>query len=176
MRKYRRNSALQKVQTFDTLVTFTSGTGTGSIDFKVPVPDSRLRVKVSVMFIPEAGDVGDSGLIATLWLRECELDVSGVAGSMVPTANIEGSESGTPGPTAIPIATGLQGYSREFITAADYIVGTLDVSDGGPSPGGSWVLQCRYQPQSVRFSEEEWNEIEPNCNPAPLSSPLILGT
>lgn len=175
MNRFRRNSATQKVQTFDTLVTFLTGSdgSDGTIDFKVPCPDSRMRIKVSLLFQPPAGtDLSTLVLTASLWLREADIDMSGVTGDLVPLANIEGTQAA---PTAIPKAAGLLGYSREFSgTAADFIVGTLAVTSTTTAEGGSWVLQVRYQPQAVRFTDNEWNEIEPNCNPSLLDSALRI--
>lgn len=170
MKLYNRNAAQQKVETFDVLSTLDES-GTAEVEFKVPVPDSRLRVKVSVLFIPAAGvTLADGSLDATLWLREAEVDLSGVSGALIPATNIEGTEAG---PTAIPAAVGLQGYSRELVTAADFILGTLDITaDGGTSAGGSWVLQTRYQPQAVRFTDEEWQDIVARCNPSVYAGPF----
>lgn len=161
MKIYRRNSALQKIVTFDTLATFAGGSGIGTTDFKVPIPDSRLRVKLSILYILP-GNTAVSNLSSTLWLREADEDASGVTGALIPLADIEGTSAA---PTAIPSNTALLGYSREFISAADYIVGTF-ATLLAPSALGSWVLQCRYQPQAVRFTDEEWEEIAANCNPS----------
>ncbi len=164
------NSALQKVTTFDTLGTFASGSGNiDDVEFQVPIPDSRLRVKISLLFIPTSG-TATSGASGEVWMREAERDSSGVSGSLIPCANINvGTEAA---PLAIPVAAGLQGYSREFVTAADYILGTASFTGGGPTTGGSWVLQCRYQPQAVRFTDDEWNRIASNCNPVVSSGPI----
>jgi len=138
--------------------------------FRVPIPDSRLRVKISVLFVPVAGSLAISGLNATLWLYETDVEAAGVSGSQIPTTNIEGTSAT---PTAIPAAAGLQGYSREFVSSGDYIVGKLIAQPGGPAVG-TWVLQCRYQPDSVRFTDREWNEIVSQCNPNVTTGPLKI--
>ena len=154
--------ARQRVVSFDNMLTFRTGSGAArSIDFQVPIPDSRLRVKIAVLFIPTSG-TASSGLGGTIWLREADQDASGVSGNLIPATNIEGTLAV---PTVFPTA-GLQGYSREFISAADFILGTTVFTSGGPSSHGSWVLQTRYQPQAVRFTPQEWDIIAPLCNPS----------
>jgi hypothetical protein len=137
--------------------------------FRVPIPDSRLRVKISTLFVPASG-LATSGLSADLWLYETDVEAAGVTGIQIPTTNIEGTQAA---PTAIPEAAGLMGYSREFVSAADYIVGRLRASPGGPGVG-TWVLQTRYQPDAVRFTDREWNEIKNQCNPNVTIGPLRI--
>ncbi len=154
--------ARQRVVSFDNLLTFRNSSGVArTVNFQVPIPDSRLRVKIATLFIPTSG-TATSGLGGTIWLREADQDASGVSGNLIPAANIEGTLAL---PTTFPTA-GLQGYSREFISAADYILGTVVLTSSGPSAGGSWVLQTRYQPQGVRFTPQEWDIIAPLCNPS----------
>lgn len=128
------------------------------IFFNVPMPDSRMRVKISVLF--KFSGAPSAGPAATLWLAETDLDESGAQGDLVPLTNIEGTSAA---PTAIPADTGLLGYSREFISAADNIQGRLTIPANGAT--GYWVLQTRYQPFSVSFSSEEWGLIIAQCNP-----------
>jgi hypothetical protein len=130
-----------------------------STTFRVPIPDSRLRVKISVIFVFKAGtqpvnpDLSSGG--ATLWLAETEDDDSGMSGTTIASTNIEGTEAA---PTVIPQAVGLAGYSREFITAADNIEGRFSTSYNGFV--GNWILQLRYQPDNGQhFTNEEWREI-----------------
>lgn len=168
----RNDSAHQKYKPpVQTLCTFGSGSGAAvTVAFRVPVPDSRLRVKISIMFIPVAGNYPLTGIASagTLWLSEAEDDDSGVQGGTIPCTNIEGTSAA---PTSIPAANGLLGYSREFVSAGDNIQGVFNVTPGGPMVG-SWVLQTRYQPEGVRFTPEEWNEIVPQCNPNLTTPPV----
>lgn len=162
------SSACQKIVTNpQVLATFGSIGKNGGATFRVPMPDSRLRVKITILFVPNAGAYPSSGLAntCTLWLCEAEQDISGVSGSTFPCANIEGT-SGTP--SQFPVADGLLGYTREFISAADDIEGTFNCAT---SLVGNWVLQCRYQPDSVRFTDAEWQEIASQCNPSLTSQP-----
>lgn len=128
---------------------------------EIPFPDSRLRVKVSFLFIPDQGQEGAVGN-ASIWLAEADVDDSGMRGDNVPLANI------IPGitqaaPLVIPATAPLQGYTREFVSAADYITGELTIRDNGVK--GYWTMQTRYQPYSVSFSPEEWGLITAQCNP-----------
>lgn len=130
-------------------------------NFRVPFPDSRLRVKISIMWVQnDPVDFVVNG--ANLWLFEVdELETPGVLGQNdLPLVNIEGSLIA---PTVIPLATGLLGYSREFVSAADYIDGQLQVTGDGRL--GYWVLQARYQPNNVTLPMEEWRHITSQCNP-----------
>jgi|SRR5215831_5609516 len=142
-------------------VTGTSG-NSKDVTFRVPFPDSRLRVKISLLFKFKPNSVPSGGPSATLWLSENDVDDSGQQGDNVPLANIiPGVTSAAP--LAIPVDAGLSGYTREFVSAADYVEGRLRVLGNGAF--GYWVLQTRYQPYSVSFSPEEWGLITSNCNP-----------
>jgi hypothetical protein len=128
----------------------------------IPMPDSRLRVKTSFIFVRDNNVASGTSPNATLWLFEADTEDAGMRGDDTPLANI------IPGitqaaPLVIPVTAPLQGYTREFVSAADYINGELTVSDNGIA--GYWVLQTRYQPQSVAFTSEEWDLITSQCNP-----------
>lgn len=165
----RAKSSLQKQkpQMVTLVKASAAGEQTATIRFRVPTPDSRLRVKISILFIPNAGTQSISpditGGNTTLWLCATDDDQSGTAGSTIPMTNIEGTQAT---PTAIPATSGLLGYSRAFVTSADYIEGTLFTETNGLD--GYWVLQTRYQPDAVRFTEDEWDDITVACNPRAL--------
>lgn len=144
------------------VVAGSTGTKKNSV-FQVPFPDSRLRVKISLLF--KRTNASSSLPGANLWLYETDVDDSGMTGDNVPLTNIEGTFAA---PTVIPAAVGLLGYSREFVSAADYVEGQLQMTGDGTT--GYWVLQTRYQPQSVSFSREEWDLITAQCNP---TGPLV---
>lgn len=132
-----------------------AGAGTVFTTFKVKTPDSRLRTKISVIFVPNAGGSPVVDLTAagsTIWLAEGEEDVSGMSGIILPCTNIEGTQAA---PTAFLVA-GLSGYSREFVTAADWITGLFTTGTNGVE-AGVWYLQTRYQPDGVSFSPAEWD-------------------
>lgn len=139
--------------------------------FRVPIPDSRLRVKLSVLFIPGAGGAPNAASLgaSTLWLYEADADLSGLSGITIPATDIVGTSAV---PLVIPASADLGGYSREFVTAADAIEGVLTSTPGGPMIG-TWMLQTRYQPDAVRFTFEEWDQIKAGCNPQ-LKTPTVL--
>lgn len=173
MKRYGANSALQKhtpqPTTLVTILDNAAVPSNASVYFRVPTPDSRLRVKVSVLFIPPAGDLNEFDItgFANLWIAELETDMSGVSGRELPCTNIEGTEAL---PTAVPASSPLLGYSREFVSAADMIQGKFTILSNMTL--GSWVLQTRYQPDSVRFTDEEWDELVRQCQPTLTSSPI----
>lgn len=160
-----------------TLVTFQSASHNSGVYalFRVSVPDPRLRVKVSLLFIPVAGsDPQQIYNAANVWLYEVEYDGSGVSGNTIPCTNIEGAKGGV---SPIPAANGLQGYSREFVTAADAVEGYIQCFGDAPSGTpmiGSWVLQVTYSPQSVRFTDREWDEITRSANAQILQGPVVV--
>jgi hypothetical protein len=132
-----------------------------AISFKVPIPDSRLRVKISILFTPLSGAFPN--LLAagnTMWLRETE-DDRGASGRTVPCLDLEGLKAA---PIGIPQTADLAGYSREFITSADNIEGDLQLV-GVATFIGTVTLQCRYQPDSVTFTQQEWDEIRREAVP-----------
>jgi hypothetical protein len=129
--------------------------GAATYFIRVPTPDSRCRVKLSIVFFSTGAPGTDAG--GTIWIAACEQDQKGVSGSSgktAPVTNVEGTQAA---PTAFP-AAGLQGYSREFVTAADCLEATIAISSGQNTPG-YWVLQTRIQPDSVTLGWEEWDQI-----------------
>lgn len=141
-----------------TLASIKAGEGvTKDVSFSVPVPDSRLRVKISLLFVPEDPTLTST---ADLWIFEADTEDGGMRGDEVPLTNVEGTSAA---PTSIPADSSLNGYSREFITAADYLNGRLTVND---EVAGFWLLQTRYQPQNTPFSIDEWKIVIAQCNPS----------
>ena len=175
MKRWGENAAVQKIRTNPiTMVTVKDSAAVpanASVYFRVPIPDSRLRVKVSVLFIGPAGNQLEYSIatFANIWLFETEDDTSGVAGRTIPTTNLEGTEAA---PTAIAADAPLLGYSREFASAADNIEGKLTILNNITL--GTWTLQTRYQPDAVRFTNEEWDEIARGCQPTLTSSPFTF--
>lgn len=173
MDRYGRNSALQKLETqpiqLVTILSSAAVPANASVYFRVPIPDSRLRVKLSVLFIPPAGDTNEFDIttFANLWLYEAEDDTSGVSGRAIQTGNIEGTEAA---PTAVPASAPLLGYSREFVTAADAIEGKFTILNNITL--GTWILKSRYQPDAVRFTDAEWDQIATACQPHTKTAPF----
>ncbi len=137
-----------------------------NITFRVPVPDSRLRVKLSILWTPGSGAFPNLAAAGnTLWLYEAELDLSS-SGRTVPCVDLEGTSAA---PITIPKSADLAGYSREFVTAADYIEGVVGIV-GTALFAGTVILQTRYQPDSVRFTQDEWDEIRREALPFALDT------
>lgn len=176
MKRWGENSAVQKHRPEPVVLFTISGSGAvpanPDVYFYVPIPDSRLRVKVSLLFVAPAGDTDPLDITtgANLWLFESEEERSGVTGRSLPCTNLAGSTAAAP--LAIPAAAPLLGYSREFVSAADAIEGRIRMLANITT--GSWILQTRYQPQSVRFTDEEWNEIVGQCQPQLKSAPFTV--
>jgi hypothetical protein len=124
---------------------------------KLPVPSSQARVKLSVIFYPSSGALGDIHGIGTIWVAACEEDNAGIAGSggrLVPVTDVEGTSTA---PTSFPQTNGLGGYSREFVTAADWLQATVFLQS--LSAPGVWVLQTSIQPDAVNFDWDSWEQI-----------------
>jgi hypothetical protein len=148
-----------------TPVYFTGGEGaTGTVDFRVDVPDSRLRVRIDVIGVPAPGGRVDflSTKVVSLWLRA--VSDSQQDGWAVNVTNLFATQAA---PLTIPQDAGLGGYSREFVTAADAIQGTLTIADGDNNPG-KLIVQARYQPDAGADFEnwEEWTRFagRPACS------------
>ena len=156
-----------------------TGVGAGwSGRVRVQVPDSRCRIKLSVIFFPKAGKPIPNALkhIGSIWVAGYDEDtdgISGSAGTTQPVQDVEGSEAaaGTdPGPTAFPVTQGLAGYSREFVTAADWLEAVVTIGSNALVVG-QWVLQTRLQPDAgALFSWQEWDQIRRNFDPQAFGS------
>lgn len=157
------------------LITFLADTGSADVRFRVPGVDSRLRIKISVLFVPPGGSAPDAGSngTATLWIAEAEKDRSGQSGITVPSTNIVGTQAS---PATIPASAGLGGYSREFVTAADYLEGTLHAESAAGMSDGQWVLQVDYSPDAVRFTNEEWEFLVAKMSPRVLGGSVTVGS
>jgi hypothetical protein len=148
----------------------------GTARFRVITPDSRVRVKVSVLCVPPYGQTVDfAGLAMTLWMGAVDDDASGSsAGLSLPITNVMDPIAGVPVTQAAPApfpADGLSGYSREFVTAADAIEGIITVPGAPATPlTGVVSVQVRYQPDGQRLPWDEWEEIRRECGIRVLSS------
>jgi hypothetical protein len=148
------------------------------VRFRVRVPDSRLMVKVSVFFVVANGAneaLPITSHNATLYLGEEEHDRSGSQGSDRLCTDILRDSSGTvihqSDPLAIPEDVGLAGFSQEFRTSADSILGIFQQGAVG-GPGGTWILQCRWQPDGLSMPPAEWEYVKRGCN-ASLITPAF---
>jgi hypothetical protein len=132
----------------------------GSVGFRVEIFESRMRVKISLLFVPAVGvDGSAAGKLTTLWLAEYEQAARETGNPrIIKCTDVEGTQAA---PTAIPFNAGLKGYSREFVTAGDAAEGIITIgAQGGDSiPMDLW-LQTRIQPEAIRFPDKEWEEIK----------------
>lgn len=151
-----------------TLVTFDGATtGTKTVDFRLPTPDSRCRTKVALIGVPEPGGsrLFLAGKTVTLLLRSIEDAIEG--GMPVPVTSLPDPTVGTA--FAIPQNPNLGGFSFETVTIGDAIEGTISVTSGADANLGRLVLQARFQPDGQRLPWDEWREIVAQCNPGLLS-------
>lgn len=136
-----------------------SGGPANVVDFSVSVPDSRLRTKIAVVFLPSeiTGVSGNGGNVTldtaqSLWLAERERDLSGRRGCMMAVNNILGTVAAG---ASIKGDAGVCGFSGEWVTAADEIFGRLTCNTP-TSFTGRWMLQARWQPDGVYLPCDEW--------------------
>lgn len=141
---------------------------TASSAFRIYTPDSRLRVKLTVLFVRDnpatfASPVSD--LDATLWIGEEEHAVFG-SGADLPCTDVLRDSSGNvvhqSAPLAIPEDPGLEGFTTEFVTAADSLVGKFTTGRNGPS--GIWAVQLRFQPDGQRLCDQDWDFVCRKCH------------
>ncbi len=138
-----------------------SGGGEGSFTatLKLPVPSSQTREKLSVIFYPTSGALGDISGRGTIWVSAAEEDTGGISGSggrLIPVTDVEGTSTA---PTSFPATNGLGGYSREFVTAADWLQAVITLTSIGGGVAGYWVLQTSIQPDAVTFDWNSWDAI-----------------
>jgi hypothetical protein len=140
---------------------------TGTVSFRVKVPDSRLRTKVVLLpqNPPSASSFTLQGKGLTLWLRDTEFGYQ--TGKYYPVTNLWGTGA-TPGPIpgSIDPATGLpaadpdlQGFGKEFVTSGAAIEGTVTYAVINNSGKGQLILQVEYIAEAIRFPRHEWAEI-----------------
>lgn len=148
-----------------------------SVKFRIYTPDSRLRVKLSCIFLrddPSSAAQPVTALGATLYVGEEEHDYSGKLGADVICTDVLRDATGTvvhqSAPLAIPEDVGLEGFTTEFVTAADSLVGVFTSGQEGPS--GHWVLQLRFQPDGQRLCDQDWDYVCRKCH-ATLLGPQI---
>jgi hypothetical protein len=145
-----------------------------TIPFRVRNPDSRCRIKVSILFTPISGAVGNIAAKAmTLWLFEAEKDRSGQSGAVIPCVDLDGSTQIAP--IAIPKSAGLGGYSYEATTAGDYIAGEITVPiQIGDGSGGALTLQTQLQPDGQRLPDKDWDEVRAEFRASPPPAAPLL--
>jgi len=162
-----------KAVTLVQLLTSSSPPANPFVYFRVPIVDARLRVKIALYFTVGGGTPFETDYtgFANLWLYEADDDPDLIgSGRTFALMNVEGTEAA---PTAVPSASPLLGYSREFQTAADYIEGKFKILSNIAL--GAWILRCRYQPApGQRFTPDEWQQITPLAQPSLFNTPKLV--
>jgi hypothetical protein len=157
-----------------TLITFDGvTTGTKTIKFRVPTPDSRCRTKVALIGVPAPGGspIFLAGKTLTLQLQAIEDAIEG--GMPIPVTSLPDPSVGTA--FTIPQNAALGGFSYETVTIGDAIEGTISVTGVANGKAGRLVLQTRVQPDGQRLPWDEWREIIGQCNPGLLSPAVTIG-
>jgi hypothetical protein len=138
--------------------------GFKTIKFRIFCPDSRLRVKASILFLrdnPEDTSIPVTDNAATLYIGEEEHDRSGKLGAGVICTDVLRDSAGAvihqSAPLPIPEDPGLEGFTVEFVTAADQLLGIFTSGQDGPT--GHWVLQLRFQPDGQRLCDSDWDYV-----------------
>jgi hypothetical protein len=150
--------------------------GQATAIFRVPMPDSRVRCKVSLVFdrVPTSSNtalpVDITGVNHSIWMCLAEEDFAGRVAGPVPTQNIiinptTGQLVTRAAKLVIPSDAGVMGFSREFVTAGDNLYGELDTTGVGGAANGRWMLYTRYQPDGMVLPEDEWQRITAMCVP-----------
>lgn len=147
--------------------------------FRIYTPDSRLRVKVTVLFLRDdptdtSTPVTNHG--ATLYIGEEEHDYSGKLGADLICTDVLRDATGNvihqSAPLAIPEDVGLDGFTTEFVTAADSLIGIFTTGQAGPS--GHWVVQLRFQPDGQRLCDQDWDFVCRKCHATLLAPQFDL--
>jgi hypothetical protein len=156
-----------------------SNFSTQTTKFRAMNPDSRVRLKVSVMFVRDSTNpVGApvTTMPSTLYLGEEEQSKKG--GRRVLCTDILRDAAGNvihqSAPLTIPEDPGLEGFTTEFVTAADSILGIFATS----SPGGfsgHWHLQARWQPDGQHLCAGDWDAVRRKCRLVNVGDPIAGG-
>lgn len=148
--------------------------GSGSVDFYVNNPDSRLRVKTTLMYVPKESLAIPTDIttgVHQLYMGVSEIDDSGSRGCLIPVGDLVGTLAA---PITIPANANLMGYSREFVTAGDVIWGRLTTTYMF-NKEGRWMLQVRYQPDGQRLCPADWAWVKTQLN-VRVGTPLVAGS
>ena len=149
--------------------------GSWSGQLRMPVPDSRCRVKLSVIFYPRQGQGIPTQLkeIGTIWVAGYEEDSQGFSGNSGSTQPVQDVEGDSATPTLFPVSTGLAGYSREFVTAADWVEAAVTIN-ANAAVIGTWTMQTRIQPDAgAFFTWEEWDQLRRSFQPSAFGSGAV---
>ena len=149
--------------------------GTGTAVFRVPLPDSRVRCKVTLLYdvVPKTTNpslpIDITGTSHTIWMCLADDDFQGRVAGPVQTQNVvvnpaTGLLVTRAAPLTIPSDAGVMGFSREFVSAGDYLYGELATGFVASAPG-RWMLYTRYQPEGLYLPPDEWAAITALARP-----------
>jgi hypothetical protein len=169
----------------DILTDLVGGGSPVKATFRVPMPDSRVRCKVTVLYspVPQGNDfalpVDITGFNSAIWLGLEEIDWAGRVAGPVPVTNLivnptTGLLVTRAAPLAIPSDANVMGFSEEFVTAGDQIFGELTTTYVPGAPG-RWMLYTRYQPDGLYLPPDEWQEICNLCTPRAITRVVTGG-
>jgi hypothetical protein len=140
----------------------------GKLAIRVRLASSQVRVRIDVNYETAGGqapfpDITGAG--NTIWLAASSDARGGASSSDVPNSSVVGTRA-TPRPfpstidpgTGLPVLDpGLLGFSQEFVTSADWIIGEVVVPP--QTVVGTWVLVVTVQPDGVVLPDDAWAEI-----------------
>jgi len=150
----------------------------GTVRFRVYTPDSRLRVKISLIFTRDdpASDDPITAAVFGIYLGAEENDRSGSGQGPILVTDILRDAAGNvvhqSGPLTIPEDAGLQGFSYEFVTSADSVLGIFTIAETAVQ--GKWVLQCRWQPDGQRLADDDWEWVKRGCHATTLTPAVVM--
>lgn len=140
----------------------------GPAIFRVPLPDPRVRALVTVVYdllpgISATPPVYSPLGATTLWLG-LEQYTDGRQNSPIPVGDLitnptTGLLVPRSSPLSIPTNAGLMGWSQEFVSIGDQVLGEVFTTYSA-TPKGRWMLFTRYAPEpGYNPSDDEWLEI-----------------
>ncbi len=151
--------------------------GPDTAKFRAMNPDSRVRLKITVAYVDEQAAVS-SILAMTTHLYLGEEEHLATRGRRVLCTDILRDSTGTvvtqSSPLVIPEDAGLQGFTTEFVTAADSILGIFDTLSAGGRDGW-WIVNARWQPDGQRLCDGDWEFVKRKCHLLMVGDPIIGG-
>lgn len=155
---------VQVIETRTQIVALTAGLGDGTnapAIVRIRNPGGPNRFKLSLAFVPKDSSVVPGGGISngsTIWVHaDDDMDNAGGSRGPFPVTDLDGTSAL---PTAIPQSSGLLGYSREFVTSADYVTGTLRIFDTPTGCPGTWYAKAAMFPAFAYYtSQQAWETL-----------------
>lgn len=132
------------------------GDGTTRVaDLRIRMPPGPNRIKLTVVFSPKAAATPRVGSPA-IWVHaDDNMDFSGGTSGPFVVEDVDGTQAA---PTAFMGTTAdTLGYSREFVTSADYVGAEVTIVD--PGQPGTWYAKAEIFPAFTYYPIEAWKEI-----------------